>query len=107
MSGGTLSAQTWRTFRSSKIGVILVAGQFEYFGTTEWWDPEYRDWSMVSFNQREHGWLYGFTTISISGTPYFFGKPMTAHFPFSAIIFGTVTLGLVRPKVTVLINDDG
>ena len=83
---------------SSKIGVILVTGQFEYFGTTEWWDPEYRDWSMVSFNQREHGWLYGFTTISISGTPYFFGKPMTAHFTISAIIFGTVTLASTLTK---------
>ena len=28
---------------------------------------------MVSRNNA-HNWLYGFTTISISGTPYFFGK---------------------------------
>ena len=61
-------------FEELEKGVILVAGQFEYFGTTEWWDPEYRDWSMVSFNVQGHGWLYGFTTITISGTPYLFGK---------------------------------
>ena len=54
-------------------GVILVAGQFEYFGTTEWWDPQWQEWSYVSRNNA-HNWLYGFTTISISGTPYIFGK---------------------------------
>jgi hypothetical protein len=61
-----------------KKGVILVAGQFEYFGTTEWWDPEWQEWSMVSRNNA-HNWLYGFTTISISGTPYFFGGKIFAE----------------------------
>ena len=69
-----------RTIKSETLisGLILVAGQFEYFGTTEWWDPEWQEWSMVSRNNA-HNWLYGFTTINISGTPYFFGKSLKAY----------------------------
>ena len=53
-------------------GVMLIAGEFEYYGTTEFYNPRTQQWTYKN-RVKEHEWFYGFTTININGVAYIFG----------------------------------
>lgn len=53
-------------------GVMIIAGEFEYYGTTEFYNPRTKSWTYKN-RVKEHEWLYGFTTININGVAYMFG----------------------------------
>ena len=51
---------------------MIIAGEFEYYGTTEFYNPRTKSWTYKN-RVKEHEWLYGFTTININGVAYMFG----------------------------------
>ena len=61
---------------------MLIAGEFEYYGTTEFYNPRTKSWTYKN-RVKEHEWFYGFTTININGVAYIFGgKEFSLPFRF-------------------------
>ena len=51
---------------------MIIAGEFEYYGTTEFYNPRTKSWTYKN-RVKEHEWLYGFTTFNINGVVYMLG----------------------------------
>lgn len=66
--GGGLARYT----HNGEAGVVLTAGEFEYYGTTEFYTRKSNEWKYQNLTEG-HGWLYGFTMATFDNQVYLFG----------------------------------
>ena len=68
-----------------EVGVVLSAGEFEFFGTTEFYSPSKNTWTYKNLTEG-HEWFYGFTMATFDNQVYIFGGKIHSNFgngPFS------------------------
>ena len=57
---------------NGETSVVITAGEFEYYGTTEVYSPSKKEWTYKNLTEG-HKWLYGFTMATFGNDVYAFG----------------------------------